>query len=418
MGFRREELAPGIELFTMRDTSFKTATVKTYFITDLGPDATKIALLPYVLRRGTESYPTLLDLSRSLERLFGTHLSVDVGKLVEWHTISFSLNVVAERFVPGGQSLLEPAARVLGELVNSPVLKGGVFLPDYLDQEKRSLQNHIESLINEKSQYAVEQLFRAMCKNEAYSVYEYGKVEDLPRINPRTEFSFYRRFIQKNPIKVFAFGQIRAGDVKRLLLKHVLPGDNGTRKIRKAPKNVLPKRRRSITEKMPLSLGHLVLGFRTGYRFGGPDQHAYSIYGTMLGGHMLSRLFMILREQESLAYSVHASSSLKGIMLVYAGVHSKNRRRAQEIILREMKNIAKGDFTKDEFDNAVRHLRSSFRSIRDVPNRRIAAAFVQSMTRRPRSEREVLREFDSVTPDDIVRVAGTIKPDTFYYLGS
>jgi len=416
LGFKREELAPGINLFTKRDTTFKTASLKIYFQTDLGPDATRVALLPYILRCGTKTWPRLIDLSRTLEKLYGTILSVDVGKLVEWHNISFRLNVVADHFIKTSGSVLEPAMKVLSELINEPRIENGAFLPKYMEQEKRSLKSHIESLINDKAPYAIEQLVRSMCRSEPFRHFEYGRVENLPGITGKNQYDFYRRFITKSPISVFAFGHVEPRRMRKLVLKYLLPDGRGKRRVKKKPTRVMPKKLRTVHERMKLSLGHLAMGFRTGYRFGA-SQPAYSIYSTMLGGHMTSRLFTVLREKESLAYSVFASASLKGLLIVYAGVKAKDRKRAQEIILREMKSIGKGDFSKSEFENAVNSLAAGLRSVRDMPSRRIGTAFVQHQMGKPRDEKTIMKDLMAVTPDDIVRVAKTIVPDTFYFLG-
>ncbi|TET37786.1 MAG: insulinase family protein [Planctomycetota bacterium] len=417
LGFRREELAPGIDLFTKRDTSFKTASLKIYFLTDLGPDATRVALLPYVLRCGTKTWPRMIDLSRRLEELYGAILSVDVGKLAEWHSVSFRLNVVADEFIKGTGSVLEPTMQVLSELINEPRTENGAFLPGYMEQEKRSLKSHIESLINDKAPYAIEQLTRHMCRSEPYRFFEYGDVKDLPGINGKNQYEFYRRFITRSPIAVFAFGHIEPRRVKKLVCDYLLPDGRRKRRVKKKPTRVTPKKLRTIHEHMKLSLGHLVMGFRTGYRFGDPGQSAYSVYSTMLGGHMMSRLFTVLREKESLVYSVHASASLKSLLMVYAGVEAKNRKRAQKIILREMKSIEKGDFSKAEFQNAVNHLASSLRSVRDVPSRRIGTAFVQYRMGRPNSEKKIMKTLMAVTPEDVMRAAKTVTPDTYYFLG-
>ncbi|HVO16567.1 MAG TPA: pitrilysin family protein [Alphaproteobacteria bacterium] len=66
---------------------------------------------------------------------------------------------------------------------------------------------------------------------------------------------------------------------------------------------------------------HVVLGF-PGISFTDPDYYVYSVYSTLLGGGMSSRLFQEVREKRGLAYSIYsfASSFIDGgIFGVYAG---------------------------------------------------------------------------------------------------
>jgi predicted Zn-dependent peptidase len=66
---------------------------------------------------------------------------------------------------------------------------------------------------------------------------------------------------------------------------------------------------------------HVVLGF-PGISFSDPDYYVYSVYSTLLGGGMSSRLFQEVREKRGLAYSIYSFASSfvdGGIFGVYAG---------------------------------------------------------------------------------------------------
>ena len=76
---------------------FKTATVKVFLRCDLEPKvATEVAALPFVLRRGTESVPSLRGLSRRLEELYGASLEPHLDKVGEQQVLSFSLRILGD----------------------------------------------------------------------------------------------------------------------------------------------------------------------------------------------------------------------------------------------------------------------------------------------------------------------------------
>jgi predicted Zn-dependent peptidase len=66
---------------------------------------------------------------------------------------------------------------------------------------------------------------------------------------------------------------------------------------------------------------HLVLGF-PGVGYADPDYYAATVYSTLLGGGMSSRLFQEIREKRGLVYSIHSFASSYvdgGLFGIYAG---------------------------------------------------------------------------------------------------
>jgi predicted Zn-dependent peptidase len=74
-------------------------------------------------------------------------------------------------------------------------------------------------------------------------------------------------------------------------------------------------------EERDLEQVHLVLGFQ-GVSYTDPDFYAASVFSTLFGGGMSSRLFQEVRESRGLAYNVHAFMSCYddgGMFGIYAG---------------------------------------------------------------------------------------------------
>jgi hypothetical protein len=65
------EPSKGFRVFVQPTTKFKTITLSLYVHQPLGEQATKIALLPRVLRRGCRSFPDMRSIVIALEDLFG-----------------------------------------------------------------------------------------------------------------------------------------------------------------------------------------------------------------------------------------------------------------------------------------------------------------------------------------------------------
>ena len=108
MEFQEGLLPNGIHLHTCATDRFNTVLCKLYIHQPLGPKAGATALLPFLLRRGCRTYPTLRDVARRLEELYGAVFSADVVKIGERQLIELGLSVPDEK-VLGVSGLLDEA---------------------------------------------------------------------------------------------------------------------------------------------------------------------------------------------------------------------------------------------------------------------------------------------------------------------
>ena len=70
-----------------------------------------------------------------------------------------------------------------------------------------------------------------------------------------------------------------------------------------------------------------------------PDRFALTILNIILGDGMSSRLFMNLRERQSLTYDVSSSANMFrdcGSLVVYCGVEPKKSRKAVQAVVEEL----------------------------------------------------------------------------------
>jgi len=88
---------------------------------------------------------------------------------------------------------------------------------------------------------------------------------------------------------------------------------------------------------------HLVLGF-PGISFTDPDYYVFSVYSTLLGGGMSSRLFQEVREKRGLAYSIYSFASSfvdGGIFGVYAGTGAAQVEELVPVIGEQMEAVGR-----------------------------------------------------------------------------
>lgn len=97
MDLIHEQITDGINLYVKNIDKFKTISINTYIHNNLGKDATRFALIPSILRRGTKKIKTYKDISKFLEGLYGATLSSAVYKRGERHIQQYKLELAEEK---------------------------------------------------------------------------------------------------------------------------------------------------------------------------------------------------------------------------------------------------------------------------------------------------------------------------------
>jgi predicted Zn-dependent peptidase len=152
---------------------------------------------------------------------------------------------------------------------------------------------------------------------------------------------------------------------------------------------------------------HLVLGFE-GVALHDPDFYAHSVYSTLLGGGMSSRLFQEIREKRGLAYSVHSFSGSyqdDGLFGVYAGTGSEQVAELIPVLCDEMCKVAV-DLTDEEVVRARAQLKAGLlMSLESTMSRCEQLGQQMLIFGRPLSTEEVVARINEVDADAVRRVA-------------
>jgi len=165
--------------------------------------------------------------------------------------------------------------------------------------------------------------------------------------------------------------------------------------------------KRRLFKDKKIEQAHLCLGF-DGVEQGSDELYAMSIFNSILGAGMSSRLFQKIREEQGLAYSVYsypAAYAGAGMMNIYAGTSPKNVQAVADSIARELRAMLKDGVSRDEFDRAKQQLKGSYiLSQESTTSRMNAIGRGALMLERVLEEDEVLEKIERATMDDVMAV--------------
>jgi predicted Zn-dependent peptidase len=152
---------------------------------------------------------------------------------------------------------------------------------------------------------------------------------------------------------------------------------------------------------------HLVIGF-AGLAHTDPDYYAASVYSTLIGGGMSSRLFQEVREKRGLVYSVYSfgqSYADGGLFGVYAGTGEEEAAETVRVIAEELARSREGA-EEVELSRARAQVKAGLLMARESTGSRAEQLAQQLMAfGRPLTVAEIVAEIDAVDPARLARVA-------------
>lgn len=410
----------GIEVYRINSVKFKTSSIHFFFQDNLTRESVTLnSLLPAVMRRGSRDYPTLGDISKQLENLYGATFDCGVTKKGERHIIQFYAEFLSKRYIPDGNDSFKASLDLLYDIITRPALENGRFREDYLEQEKDKLRILIEGRVNDKMSYSVDRCLEETCRDEPYGIYDYGFVEDLAGISAEALTNHYKKVLETYPIQVYLAGDISEEDTKDLLDRlsgfkrgSILRLGNGFAKKQ-------PEETRYVTEPMNVTQGKLCIGFRTNTPPDSPDYTALMLYNGVLGGGIHSKLFQNVREKASLAYySYSRLEKFKGLMVISSGIETQNKDKALEIILRQLEAIKSGEISDHELEATVKSMETGLKSLGDSQLSLVDFYLSQAVAGTNENLSDIGENIKKVTKDQIISSAQNIKLDTVYFLTS
>jgi predicted Zn-dependent peptidase len=279
----------------------------------------------------------------------------------------YTVDFLGARFVGGGDGLLPQVIETLSELVLRPLLEDGHFAKAYVESEKRHLRDAIRSRINHARSYARYECMKLLCEGEPHALPLSGEEDTLDVMSPTRLTAAWERLLREAaPTFIYVGNSEPARVVELLRAAFADRGGQVLSAVITAPPVRPPVR---ATKEMPITQGHLVMGYRTDLSVNHPLAAAMTVFNEIFGGSAASKLFLNVREKRSLCY--HCASSLdlyKGTLIAAAGVKPENLEVAETAVRAELDAMLRGEISDVELHAAKRSLNNVYLRMPDRPS--------------------------------------------------
>ena len=417
MSYNSKEIKEGITLHTIKTDKFKTNLLAIFLTFPIIKDeATKNTLIALMLKRGSKLYKTREDITNKLAEMYGASLDSGIEKSGDNHILKFYLESINEEYLPKKEDLLKESVNLLFDVVFNPNIEDGKFNEEFLEQEKYSLEQIINSKIDNKAMYALNRCIEEMYENKPYGIYKYGYVEDLKNIDGHNLYEQYKNIISTCKIDIFVSGN--NGNVDNYIMENDMIKELNEREPKYVTegKSSNENNEKYIEEKMDVKQGKLVIGTDI-KNFGKDFRYSAQVYNAILGGSANSKLFQNVREKASLAYTVSSNyMKLKSNIFIRAGIEIENYEKALNIIKEQIEEMKQGEFSDEDIINAKRIITAGIKNIKEEQDIEISYYYGQELSNVKTSIPEYLKSIEEVSKQDIIDVANNININTIYFL--
>ncbi|WP_071459507.1 EF-P 5-aminopentanol modification-associated protein YfmF [Bacillus massilinigeriensis] len=411
-----EKRLEGFKLHIVKTKKFKTNTIVWRMKTPLKKEtATLRALLPYVLQSSCRKFPETPALRSYLDDLYGASLHVDVAKKGEYQVISFTLEIANEKFLGQQDPLLKKGMELLANIIMEPLAVNGAFDSSTVEKEKRTLEQRIHSAYDDKMRYSSLRLIEEMCEGEPYAINVNGSLKDIGRISGVNLYEYYLQAFSSDEMDLYVVGDIEEEEVESLSKKLFIFNDRNPERIETSLTE--NKKEQVVKEEQDVKQGKLNIGCRTHIAYGDPDYAALQVFNGIFGGFSHSKLFLNVREKESLAY--YAASRLeshKGIMMIMAGIESDKYNRTVEIIKEQLEEMKQGSFNDEEISQTKLVIENQMLETMDTARGIVDILYHSVIAAKDVTADEWLKAMETVSRNEIIAAAKKIDLDTIYFL--
>ncbi|MCZ8539598.1 EF-P 5-aminopentanol modification-associated protein YfmF [Psychrobacillus psychrodurans] len=415
--FQQFELASGVKLFVRPTEQFKTINISFKWKQPLTVEKASIrAVLANILQFSNEVYPTNAAFRKRLDDLYGTALYFDTTKKGSHHIFSLNAETVNDAYL-SNEKIVDEVFSLLHTVIFKPNLENGKFGESIVKREKEQVIERIQSMYDDKTRYAQQRLLENIRPNNPASITSNGTVETVKAITNEQLIEMHHDLLTKDDLSIYVVGDVNIQEIKEKMQSHFSFVDR-TEKIEKPvdiPSETTDKK--FLHEIQDMKQGKLHIAYQTPITFFSEEFPVMQLTNGILGGFSHSKIFMNVREKESMAYYASSSySSLYGLIFVLAGIDSNLQKKAVALIDEQLKVMQAGDISDLELNQTKSMLTNQLKEALDSARAQIEIYDQYKELNASFTVEDWVGKWMNVTKEQIQQMALTIEKEFVYFL--
>jgi len=233
--------------------------------------------------------------------------------------------------------------------VLSDIVLHSAFDPREMEKEKGVVLEEIAMVEDEPEDLAGELIMRAQFGDQPLSRPILGPEENIRAFTRETVVGYHRRMYRPECSVLAVTGNYDWEKLREMAERFFGDWEMGDGSCPECTTELVPAtliRREKDIEQL-----HICLSF-PGYKMGTNEVYPMTIFSSILGGAMSSRLFQRIREERGMAYSVYSYPAFytsAGCLSIYAGTSEGHAPTVIQLIREEVDDLLKNGITAEEF---------------------------------------------------------------------
>jgi zinc protease len=229
--------------------------------------------------------------------------------------------------------------------------------PDEVAKERRLILGQLRTRSDTPFPFTYDAILEGLYGSHPYALPALGRAEVIARVSADELIAHHRAVYRPDALVLAVSGRVQRDEVRRVaerLFAKLAPGPAATRAMPPAP---LASGARRVLER-PAQQAQIMVGFLAP-GLGEGDYASAKVLGALMGGGMAGRLFLELRENRGLAYSVGVLGPPRvgaSPFVAYLGTARENMAAAEEGMLGEFTRVRADGVTVAELDRAKAYI--------------------------------------------------------------
>lgn len=413
--FSTIEIAKGVSLHIRQSTQFKTVNFSIKWRKPLTvKDAAERSVLSNVMQHSNGKFKKSAAFRSYLDDLYGTVMYFDASKRANDHTVVLNVETVNDQYLAENK-VLDDVIDLIQTAIFNPNFENDQFVSSIVEREKEMVIQRIQSIFDDKTRYAHQRLTQLIRPNHPASISANGNIEEVKNITTESLTKAYHSMINDDKIDIYVLGDVDVDAIQQKLVNALTFKD---REEIPYPEYEESKPEKDyVNEKQDMNQGKLHIGYSTPIKFGDEDYPKMQIFNGVFGGYAHSKLFMNVRERESLAYYASSSySSHYGLVYVVSGIEPSNEKKAIDVINEQLEEMKNGNISDLELNQTKAMLGSQLREALDSARGQIDIYDQYKDLGEEFSIDKWRERWKQVTKEDLQEMASQLKLEAVYFL--
>lgn len=395
----------------LKTDKFKSVAGRLYFKTKVTRKMiTERWILRSMLIESCKKYDTSEKLYKKTLEEYDAYFSSASQRVGNYEITSFSFSSLIDKYTKQGN--LDEVVDTFCEIIFNPLVKNNAFDKDTFDIILKSRKSTLEKIKEDSSSYAERMVLKNLNQDKPYTFM--SEIKYLDEVTPESLYQDYQDMLNNSEVELVLAGDI---DFNSDFIKKITDNikKNKTFNDELLIKNDDEKENKKIIEEQGSGTQNIinqVLYLKNVNDF--ELNYVAPLYRIILGGGAFSRLFSVIREENSLSYYSFARLEKDdALMFVIMGIEKENFNKAYDLTLEvidSMKNVS-----EEELVHAKETLITSLLETQDRILNIIGTYYTGKLFKLPDND-EIIENINKVTKDNMKEFSAKVKPSICYFL--